>query len=297
MPVASHLLSHSKRWPEPRYGLRPRPSVIDLSPAFLGLADGFSQAGCSIDAAFAFDPADHYSWKARYPGAKLYDGPLSSIVSDIVAKTLTPPASPRDNPLILILTVPDRNINTWDPAREFHLLHVLPALLTVLNKPDMVVVALPPWVLVEQAFRKFFPVVYALLQERYAVHLKRVPLSRFGPVSGEMLFLVASCVPAPIPWDIVSGGAPGPGSRDLETVFSRIHDLNFLNSRAFTHSSGSSESLVCMHPVSNAEVYNHPAGLAGSPSVTLDLNTQLTLDALKHGVKHYGILPSPIFHL
>lgn len=290
MPVASHLLSHVKRWPEPRYSVHMRPSVIDLSPAFLGLAEGFSQAGCSINAAFDFDPAVNYTWKARYPDANLYDGPLRSIVSDIVAKALSPPGIPRDNPLILLLTIPDRDINTWDPAREFHILQVLPALIAVLNKPDMLVIALPPWALVEQAFSKFFPIVYALLQERYAVHLKRITMSRFGPVSGEILFLVASCVPAPIPWDVVLGSVQDQAEAyilEQASVNLRIGDLNFLNARAFTHSSGSTESLVCSHPISTHEIYNHPAGLAGSPSVTVDLNKKVPLDMLKRGVKHF----------
>lgn len=286
MPVASHLLGHGNRWPEPRYSVRIPPSVIDLSPAFLGLAEGFSQAGCRIHAAFAFDPASHYTWKARYAGAKLCDGPLSSIVSDVVAKALPAPEAPRDHPLLLLLTIPDRDINSWDPAREFHVLNPLPALLRVLNKPDMLVIALPPYVIVEQAFGKFFPIVYALLQERYAVHLKRVRVPRFGPVTGEMLFLVASCVPAPIPWDVVDAVVQAPGP---ETVIARIQDLNFSNPRAFTHSSGSCESLVCTHPASGKAVYNHPAGLAGPPSVSVDLNTQVPLDTLKRGIKHYGI--------
>lgn len=63
MPVASHLLPHSKRWPEPRYALDPRPSVIDLTPGCLGLAEGFRQAGMSVDAALGFDPVVHQTWK------------------------------------------------------------------------------------------------------------------------------------------------------------------------------------------------------------------------------------------
>ena len=63
MPVASHLLPHSQRWSEPRYYINPKPSVIDFSSACLGLAEGFAQAGCSIDAAFAYDPARDHTWK------------------------------------------------------------------------------------------------------------------------------------------------------------------------------------------------------------------------------------------
>lgn len=63
MPVASHLLAPSKRWPEPRYGEHLRPSLVDLSPGCLGLAEGFCQAGGRIDAAFGYDAARHHTWR------------------------------------------------------------------------------------------------------------------------------------------------------------------------------------------------------------------------------------------
>lgn len=62
MPVASHLLTHSKRWPEPRY-ISGAPSVIDLTPGCLGPAEGFAQAGARIDAAMGFDPVRDCTWK------------------------------------------------------------------------------------------------------------------------------------------------------------------------------------------------------------------------------------------
>lgn len=62
MPVASHLLTHSKRWPEPRY-ISGVPSVIDLTPGCLGPAEGFAQAGARIDAAMGFDSVRDCTWK------------------------------------------------------------------------------------------------------------------------------------------------------------------------------------------------------------------------------------------
>lgn len=63
MPVASHLLTHSKRWPEPRYAHGARLSVIDLTPGCLGPAEAFMQLGARIDGAVGFDPAQHCTWK------------------------------------------------------------------------------------------------------------------------------------------------------------------------------------------------------------------------------------------
>lgn len=62
MPVASHLLTHSKRWPEPQY-ISGAPSVIDLTPGCLGSAEGFAQVGARIDAAMGFDAVRNCTWK------------------------------------------------------------------------------------------------------------------------------------------------------------------------------------------------------------------------------------------
>ena len=260
--------------------------------------------------------------KARYPTAKVYDGPLASILTDLQTQALNPPPQPiPGTPRILLLSIPDAS---WAEAQTqpTHILQTIRPLLTTLHPaPDFLVFTLPSWIFLNSSFPDFFGAVYALLENRYAVHLKRVRLGDFGPVEGVVLVLVAACVPSPIPWDAVfapvgTGPWTGTGSATetetttegaTSTVLSRIRDLDFLNPRVFASDMAtgvtagasanasmdvdcSARSLVCKHPLTLADVYNHPTGLAGATEQmarVYDLFEKINGEVLRGGVRHY----------
>lgn len=260
--------------------------------------------------------------KARYPTAKVYDGPLASILTDLQTQALNPPPQPiPGTPRILLLSIPDAS---WAEAQTqpTHILQTIRPLLTTLRPaPDFLVFTLPSWIFLNSSFPDFFGAVYALLENRYAVHLKRVRLGDFGPVEGVVLVLVAACVPSPIPWDAVfapvgTGPWTGTGSATetetttegaTSTVLSRIRDLDFLNPRMFASDvatgvtagasananmdvDSSARSLVCKHPLTLADVYNHPTGLAGTTGQmarVCDLFEKVDGEVLRGGVRHY----------
>lgn len=195
----------------------------------------------------------------------------------------------------------------------FRILQIIPSLLAAFrDKPDFLVISFPPWIFLDQAFQEFFGAMYALLEARYAVHLKRMRLDRYGPVQGEMLVMVGSCVPSPIPWGTIlttahpppsppppaaAAGSDPVSSSAGTTILARIQDLNFINPRIWAPELGpnatalaSGRSLVCKHPLTHADVYNHPTGLAGMAGQTAhvyDLNSALDVDSLRRGVRHY----------
>lgn len=256
--------------------------------------------------------------QARYPTAKPYDGPLASILADLQTQALNPPPQPiPGTPRILLLSIPDA---TWAEAQTqpTHILQSIRPLLTTLRPtPDFLVFTLPSWIFLSSSFPDFFSAVYALLENRYAVHLRRVRLADFGPVGGVLLVLVAACVPSPIPWDVIfapvrTGTATGTGTATegaTSTVLSRIRDLDFLNPRVFASDvttgasasasadanasvdvNASARSLVCRHPLTLADVYNHPTGLAGTTGQmarVCDLFEKVDGEVLRGGVRHY----------
>lgn len=159
---------------------------------------------------------------------------------------------------------------------------------------------MPPWVFLEKAFNEFFRMLWALLGNRYAVHLRTVCLRQFGiPLDGNVLVMVASCVPSPIPWgDIfIPNPSLNPSIPSMTTtppngtvtILSRISDLNFFNSRSSPPTIG--KTLVCKHPATNADVYNHETGwmvMSGcGPPANLNLNSVVAVGKLKRGVKHF----------
>lgn len=174
------------------------------------------------------------------------------------------------------------------------------------QKPDFWVFTMPPWMFLERAFNEFFRTLWAFLGNRYAVHLRTVCLRRFGiPLDGHVLVMVASCVPSPIPWGDIFNPNPNlnpsypsmtttmTGTNGTVTIASRISDLNFFNPRPSPPPNMNTigKTLVCKHPVTNADVYNHETGWMVltncGPPASLNLNSVVALGRLKRGVKHF----------
>ena len=251
--------------------------------------------------------------QARHPSAKLYDGTLPRILTGLTTKTLNrPPSGPKGTPRIILLSIPDTVNSTkpWEQTiNEFKIAHLIPRVLTAFpQKPDFWVFTLPPWMFLERAFSEFFRTLWALLGDRYAVHLRTVCLRRFGiPLDGHVLVMVASCVPSPIPWgDIfnpnpnLNPSLPGMGTitgNSAVTIASRISDLNFFNPRPSPPPNMNTigKTLVCKHPITNTDVYNHETGwmvLSNcDPPANLDLNSVVSIGRLKRGVKHFRMSP------
>ncbi|KAF7588863.1 hypothetical protein BBP40_005081 [Aspergillus hancockii] len=279
MPVASHLLPHSKRWPTPRYSYISPPKVLDLSPSIVGVIEGFRQSGCEIHAGIGFDPASDLTWKAAYQSAAVFDGLLHDIISDIELQKLNAPAQiPQDIPSIAVLCISDKSSGKREEHRsqDVKVLESMRRILGLQPKLDFLILAFPPWVFKENVYPQLFHAIYSLLDNRYCVHLKIVRLASYGVARDEtMVILLASSVCTPIPWiEVFDQGT------EMEIpAIDRMQDLSFNNPRV---TRDRPSAFVCKHPVTNVDVYNHQTGKPVKGSQVPALGS--TID-MKHAYK------------
>lgn len=236
--------------------------------------------------------------KARYPYAKVYDGPIETVLNDLKRKRLNqPPCEPRSqSPRIILLSLPEREkaLQQWERSLEdAEIFQTMPLIISAFTqRPDFIVLSLPAWVLVERAWLELFKGIWTLLTSRYAINIRRVSFTDYGLArEGCMLVIVASCVPTPIPWDdIFAKTTPNP----KVTVQSVIKDLGFSNSRSTTEPQ--TTGLICKNSQTLADVYNHQTLALTTPfplPQETNLNTPLSLPRLTTAIHPLTLPPSP----
>lgn len=156
--------------------------------------------------------------------------------------------------------------------------------------------------------------MYTLLTHRYALHMKSVYLPRHGmAVENHVLVLVASCVPSPVPWEVIFDKihTDEPGVDMNVSAGLRIGDLAFENPRSRAANmnanmnmsmgvGGVEKTMVCGHPLTKAEVYNHTTGfqlfsqaLGSSHPVAVNFSRTIGFEELRMGVRHFRAFPAP----
>lgn len=168
-PVGSHLLPRSKRWAKPIYKYESQPVVLDFNT---GVTD---------------------------------DGPLQGVLSDFKYFLLNPDSpGPMDVPTIGTLTIPDKGITPRRDQIRDHLTglkNLQGVVYKSSKKLDFLVLALPSWILRDEAYIHLFACLYDLLQTRYCIHLKKVVLAENGASESKTgVILLASSVYSQSHW-------------------------------------------------------------------------------------------------
>lgn len=131
-------------------------------------------------------------------------------------------------------------------------------------------------------------------------------------VENHVLVLVASCVPSPVPWEVIFDKIhiDEPGVDMNVSAGLRIGDLAFENPRSRPNVNiaanmdanmnmgvvvnGGGKTMVCRHPLTNVEVYNHTTGfqlfsqaLGSSHPVAVNFSRTIGFEELRMGVRHF----------
>ncbi|EXJ62059.1 hypothetical protein A1O7_02492 [Cladophialophora yegresii CBS 114405] len=290
-PLAAHLVeTREELWSRPKPCSLGTPLVFDLSPEVLGVSEGFSQAGFTIQAAFGIDETQPSTWKVRHNSAQTFDGAILGTFDDLNTRKLLPIQLPDPVPPRIVLFA-GRHTN----FRINELNEQMPSLdqflrdLQVVDKaaaeegPNFLVMFMSPALLHPSASSRFSETVLGLLKMRYSVHMKIVQVQQYGlPQQRSILIIVASSICAPLPWKderytVQPRNAVGLGEL--------LADLNFENSRmADKECSG----FVCSPPQDHdrarnsslVHVYNHYTGISvadGLGRIDMEASTTLRL--------------------
>ncbi|KAI9796210.1 MAG: hypothetical protein M1833_006461 [Piccolia ochrophora] len=253
-PITSSLLQHRDRWNLRNFSCSPSPLVFDLTPNVLGPSEGFSQAGCSIDAAFGFEQELHATWKIRYHRSLIFDGPPLDVFDEFASgKIGSPPLPPHERPRIALVAGENpvfrlNERNKQMPCTEEFLkpLDIMDAAAKSRLGPDFLVMLMPPALLHHSASGRFSSSIFKLLEHRLSVHIKYSPFKDHAiPQEQGKLIVVASPFCAPLPWHL---DWPVTSCHPSVTVMDLIGDLAFEKSRS---SQGPKGGFICSVPAQN----------------------------------------------
>ena len=278
-PVTSHLLRRQERWRPRKYTNNAVPQVFDLSANVSGPSEGFSQAGCFIQAALGFDENRTINWKIRHHAGQIYDSSPEAVIDDFVSGKLQLPASPNPDPPKIIVVASEHSCfrvnesNKSIPSIEDfqYPLATTEAAISALTL-DFLVMLMPPAILHSSSVCRFASTIIRILEKRMSVHIKLIPLTEYGlPQHRGILAIVASPFCAALPWQVddwlENSVEPEVRITDL------IGDLEFVNPRA---ADNSNVGFVCCQPTEDDPgastsvtkyIYNHQTGRTSTDTI------------------------------
>lgn len=137
------------------------------------------------------------------------------------------------------------------------------------DKPDFVILVFPAWIFHEDSASKLLKSISILLESRYSVHIKMVPVSSHGlPQNRTTIILLAMPICSSPQWT-----QPFAQTEQNITVRDRIGDLGFRNPRN-SASENNATALVCSHGSRN--IYNHQTGRAAPTHKPINMDSLAT---------------------
>ncbi|KAJ9616490.1 hypothetical protein H2200_000209 [Cladophialophora chaetospira] len=266
-PLPSHLcLEDEEPWDRPRFTRDTKPLAFDLSSGVLGLSEGFSQRGYTIQAGFEIDETKASTWTNRYSSAQLFDGTVLDVVDEFSANTLPRYTLPEPTPpCAALLAGKHKRFRLQDDNEMLPTLQQFTSVLETIDKtavdrrPDFIAMFVAPALLHAKTSARLLQTLLGLLKLRLSVHLKLVQVRDYGlPQERTLLVIVASPVCAALPRKDARNNVAPTNDKSLGAL---IEDLAFKNSRL---ADGSSNGFVCSAPGSPEHVYNHYTGIGSA---------------------------------